>query len=111
MPKKRIKHKNNFKRIKKFKFSGNKYNIIWKKPPKSWGLCFEPDKKGSKMYIDPYQTELDLLITVIDETIHANNFSIDNDYVADMSDSIGNFLFNMGWRLNNEKDKSKTKTK
>lgn len=95
------KFRHNFKKVKKFNFSDHKYKIFWRKPPISdaHGLCTPPEESNPRLYINPNQNELNFLITTLDEIIHSNNFTICNDYVEKMSNSIGKFLWKMGWRL------------
>lgn len=97
------------KAIKEHTFAGNKYKIAWEKPT-DWkddqgrpveltGLCDPPDEPGKTIMIDPDVDELVFLKTIVDEGIHACDFSIDNDYVDRMSETIGEFLWRVGFRL------------
>lgn len=108
-------------KVKKALFKGKKYNIEWKTIPdetvivgkkkikvKIYGLCDSPkeSEEERKITISPQQSEKDLLITCIDEGIHACNFSIRNDVVNRMSTSIGEFLWKIGFRIKKTKKKS-----
>ncbi len=91
--------------VKYHDFCGKRYKVIWKKPTKSlaggdaWGLCDDPDAPEKAIHISPSLNELDFLTTCIDEAIHGCNFSLDNDHVGDMSTSIGEFLWRIGFRV------------
>lgn len=102
-------------KIKSHTFSGNKYKIAWKQPPKSkdpggkysrpLGLCDPPTEPDKTITIDPTQDEKEFLKTIIDEGIHANIWAIDNDIVDGASESIGEFLWRIGFRLVQNPDK------
>jgi len=96
-----------FKNIKKHVFAGNNYNIEWKKPAKETkakGLCESPDTFDKTITINPYLEEKELLKTALDESIHGCLFALDNDFVDDMSESIGEFLWRMGFRIDIKKE-------
>lgn len=97
--------KRKFNNIKNHNFAGNRYKIVWHKPDRNrnfTGLCDAPESHGRTMTIDPNIGELELLKTAIDESIHACIWPLDNDFVDKMSDSIGDLLWKMGFRLNEE---------
>lgn len=101
------KNNNNFKKIKRWDFAGNKYKVFWRKPTvkETDGYCFPPEPNGvSKVYINPNLKERDFLITILDEAISACAFNICNEHVEFMSQSIGEFLYEMGWRLPKDKE-------
>ncbi len=111
--KKKIKNKKlNFNLVNKRNYYMDciegKFKIVFKRPNKKHeadGLCLHPkgfrDKIG-KVYIDPYLKEQRFLKVSIDELIHANCWPLDNDVVDIMSDTIGNFLWELGFRLKDE---------
>lgn len=107
--KKKTCKKQTLEAIKRHSFCGKRYNITWEKPPK-WpdgkgnkfqptGLCDSPDSLDPTIVIDPQLTEEELLKTAIDEAIHACIWPLDNDFVDEMSESIGSLLWRMGFRL------------
>ena len=95
-------------KVKAHDFSGNRYKIVWKKPSKelaggdAWGLCEDNKAPEKTIHIDPNLNEFDFLTTCLDEAIHGCNFALDNEYVAEMSSSIANFLWRTGFRLTEE---------
>ena len=92
-------------KVKAHDFIGHRYKIVWQKPPKSlangdaWGLCEDNSAPEKTIHISPNLKEYDFLTTCLDESIHACNFSLDNDHVGEMSDSIAYFLWRIGFRL------------
>ena len=93
------------KKVKTHNFSSNRYKIVWRKPTKqmaggdAWGLCDDNAAPEKTIHISPSLNEYDFLTVCLDEAIHACNFSLDNDHVGEMSTSIGNFLWRLGFRL------------
>ncbi len=92
----------NFKKVKSHVFNQGKYKIIWKKRPKCQGMCLPPDVKPKRLYIDPNLDDKEFLICAIDESIHSNLWALDDFIVDIMSDTIGDFLFRLGYRRINE---------
>ena len=88
---------------------------MWKKPTKelaggdAWGLCDDPTSPEKTIHISPHLEEYDFLTTCLDEAIHGCNFSLDNDHVAEIADSIGLFLWKIGFRLERDKNGRTTK--
>ena len=102
------KRTNKLKTIKHHNFAGNKYRVVWEKPVDEHGehggvelngLCEEPSAYGRKITIDPNLEQKELLKTAIDESIHASLWALDNEFVDKMSESIGEFLWRMGYRI------------
>ena len=97
-------------------FCGRRYKIVWKKPTRelaggdAWGLCDDPTAPEKTIHISPHLDEYDFLTTCLDEAIHGCNFSLDNDHVAEIADSIGLFLWKIGFRLNNDNERNTRKT-
>jgi len=95
-------------KVRAHDFSGHRYKIFWKRPPKSlaggdaWGLCEDNTAPEKTIHIDPNLIEYDFLTTCLDEAIHGCNFTLDNDYVAEMSSSIAYFLWRIGFRIQKE---------
>lgn len=92
-------------RVKVHDFISRRYRTVWKKPSKAlaggeaWGLCEDNDAPEKTIHIDPNLGEYDFLTTCLDESIHACNFSLDNDHVGEMADSMAYFLWRIGFRL------------
>ena len=64
----------------------------------SWGECDPPNKKNKKVKIRNNLSDKNTLTTAIDEAIHACIFDLDNEVVAEMSQSMSNFLWKLGYR-------------
>lgn len=96
------------RRVKSHDFSSHRYKILWKKPSKilaggdAWGLCEDHTAPEKTIHISPNLKEYDFLTTCLDESIHACNFSLDNDHVGEMADSMANFLWRIGFRLEDD---------
>tara|TARA_Y100001951_G_C11270627_1_gene258520 strand:+ start:474 stop:842 length:369 start_codon:yes stop_codon:yes gene_type:complete len=92
-------------KVKAQDFIGHRYKIVWKKPSKAlaggeaWGLCEDNSAPEKTIHIDPNLPEYDFLTTCLDESIHACNFSLDNDHVGEMADSMAYFLWRIGFRI------------
>jgi hypothetical protein len=96
------------KRPKSHIFRGSRYKIVWHKPkpgkldPKNherWGTCSAPRAKGKRIVIWPKLKDHNLLITLLDESIHACAWDLDNDSVGEISSDIGRFLWRNGLRF------------
>lgn len=96
------------KRPKAHTFRGNRYKICWHKPkrgksdPKNlerWGTCSHPRVKGKRLVIWPKLKGLDLLQTLLDESLHACEWDLDNEAVEEISITIGVFLWRNGLRF------------
>lgn len=85
-------------------FRGKKFNIRWKPPRDSnrVGECDDPKYARPFMLIHPQVTGQEKLYALLDESIHACNFDIDNDVVDIISTDIGKFLWKCGLRFRNE---------
>lgn len=103
------------------KFRNTVYHIAWKSIPmgkgspkgeKWFGACQSPtDAKGNprkkpRIVIDPKQNDLDLLQTIIDESIHACMFDLDNFAVEEMSLAIATMLSRCGYSLPTSSEKT-----
>lgn len=62
------------------------------------GLCEEPHAPDKTITIDSSIGDKELLKTAIDESIHACCWPLDNDYVDQMSEAMGELLWRMGYR-------------
>lgn len=99
-----------FRDIKRHTFCGKSYKLSWVNPgeflneegkmAKADGLCQDPKAPDKTITIDPDIHEKDLLATALDEGIHACLWELNNDFVDDMSNSLSEFLWRMGFRLN-----------
>lgn len=85
----------------KHKFNGVRYKIKWRKPPKKgWiGSCKAPWTKKPEIRISPRLKGKKKLRVLIDESIHASYWLLDNDLVRGMSSSISGFLWKCGVRF------------
>lgn len=103
-----MKDQKTFKKIKSHTFRNKKYKIIWKKPPKSFfnadadGACDDREASGKEIWINPNVDEKEFLKICIDESFHACLFEVDNEIVDEISESMGNFLWRVGFRLINK---------
>ncbi len=92
---------------KTFKFTNTKgieYEIIFRKPHKSYGeivdgICIDPSEDDPKIYISPYLTKKTELNTCIHEICHAFFWDKSETDVARFADVCSNFLYQNGWRL------------
>jgi hypothetical protein len=91
----------NFRRVK--------YQIKWRRPkgqPKTCGgTCDPPNARIPTIEIDPKLSEFNTLRVMIDESIHACLWDIDNDSVDEASTSIAYWLWKCGVRFTERKDK------
>jgi len=95
-------------KIKSHVFRGRRYTLAWRPVTKAEkkqmkvdaiGSCDgPPSAKGKSITIDPSLSELELLRAVIDESIHACMWDLDNVAVDEMSSSISRFLWRLGFR-------------
>jgi len=91
----------NLRKVKRHRFCHGNYKIVWKKPHNCEGLCSDPTDRI--IHINPKLDDKELLRVCLDEAIHANAWNLDNDYVAEMSDSMAEFLYKIGFRLEKRK--------
>lgn len=63
------------------------------------GDCDSPNTPNKMIRIRKNVGEKRFLTASLDEGIHACLFDLDNDVVDDVSNSIGNFLWKLGFRL------------
>lgn len=100
--------KRNSMRPKAHTFRGNRYKIVWHKPKRGkldpmnrerWGTCSRPTAKGKRIMVWPRLKDLNLLTTLLDESIHACAWDLDNDSVDEISGDIARFLWRNGLRF------------
>ena len=88
-------------------FRGVKYRVRWRKPkgyPSSTGgTCDHPGKKNAEIEIHPSERGKNKLRILIDESIHACVWDLDNESVGEISVSISEFLWRCGLRFCDEK--------
>lgn len=78
-------------------FRGRRYQIRWKKlPGEVAGFCHGPNVQGKQIVLDPRVRGKDELRVLIDESLHATCWDLDNESVAEISRDIASLL----WRLN-----------
>lgn len=97
----------NINKVKSHAFPHGTYRIHWKKPYKCNGLCTNP--KDRQIWINPNVDDKELIKIIIDEGIHAGLWALDNDYVDEMSESIGEFLYKIGFRVEKKTNKKNKK--
>lgn len=85
-------------------FRGLDYKILWRKPRNQpstcGGTCNGPSKRTIEIHPDLKGKEK--LRILIDESIHACLWDIDNDSVGETSSSISEFLWECGVRVIDE---------
>jgi hypothetical protein len=94
------------KNIRSHVFRGKRYRIefvaiekgIKKLSPRALGTCSDPYTKDKTITIEPDISDRDLLKVAIDEGIHACVWDFDNTAVDQMSQSISDFLWRLGFR-------------
>lgn len=89
------------RKIKSHIFNGGRYKITVRALRGDYGYCSNPKIKNKIIKISPHQDDRQLLATLIDESIHACFFDLDNYAVDEASDAIANFLWRVGYRLKN----------
>lgn len=96
------------KRPKSHTFRGKRYKVVWHKPPSGkgdppnherWGTCSNPKSKGKRIVVWPKLKGLCLLTTLLDESIHACAWDLDNGSVDEISSDIARFLWRNGLRF------------
>ena len=85
-------------------FRGKQYCIRWRAPKdkNNVGECEDPRYKNPRMMIHPDLTGIEKLMTLVDESIHAVAYDLDNDVVLEMSSDISKFLWECGLRFKDE---------
>ena len=90
----------------KHSFRGIEYRIAWRAPKGQakhvCGTCDSPGAKHPTIEIHPGIKGGIKLNVLIDEAIHAVAFDLDNESVAEMSESIALFLWKCGLRFMEE---------
>ena len=90
-------------RPSKYVFRGCTYQIKWRKPRRQaktcGGTCQQPWTKNCTIEIHPALRNRNLLRVLIDESIHACHWDLDNDCVAQTSHAIAGFLWECGVRF------------
>jgi hypothetical protein len=83
-------------RNKRYRFALKKH-LIEKKEAR--GLTDAPDTKGKAVFIDPDQSQKDMLATLIDEFLHCAIWELRNDVVDQISDDLAHALWRCGLRF------------
>lgn len=95
-------------RPKSHTFRGARYRIVWHKPRSAkcdppnherWGTCSGPKAKGKRIVVWPRLKGLSLLATLLDESLHACVWDLDNSSVDEISSDIARFLWRSGLRF------------
>ena len=83
-------------------FRGLNYRILWRHPKgygsNVYGSCQHPGVKRPTIEIDPRAKGFSKLNVILDESIHAVLWDLDNDSVAEMSHAIASLLWKCGYR-------------
>lgn len=91
-----------YNRPRTHKFKGEEFKILWKKcfikGVECDGTCSVAPKTRT-ITINPNLSERRLLKVLIDESIHACCWDLDNDSVGQYSDAITSLLWKVGYRL------------
>lgn len=99
------------KKIKEdFKYkntNGIEYKIYWESiPPKEecYGYATPPTRKNQRVVLDKRMTEREKLEFVPHEIMHSYFFDIDEDAIKKCANTIGKYLYKIGFRLKKSKD-------
>jgi hypothetical protein len=86
-------------RIKSHRFRLGRYRLVWRNPNNhADGTCDPPDAKGKKIFIRRTLPPRRLLEVLVDESIHASCWDLDNEVVVEMAERISAFLWRCGYR-------------
>ena len=95
-----------------FKFKNSQeveYSVFLKKPRECEGICYNPNEKEPKIYINP-RGKKGLLNTCIHEFTHAFFWDKTEVNVTQFANAVSKFLYQQGWRQNEElKPKKRTR--
>ena len=89
--------------IKQAIFRGKKYKIKWTKED-GLGACDHPSTNGKSISLNPDLKGKEFLRVACDEGIHACCWDLGNEEVGEMSESISNFLWDLGVRVIEEEE-------
>jgi len=62
------------------------------------GDCDAPDTPKKKLRVNKNLGDKKFMIVSLDESVHACQFDLDNEVVGEIANSIGNFLWKLGFR-------------
>jgi hypothetical protein len=89
-------------------FRGVPYKIFWRHPrgfrKKVGGACSCPRKPFPQIEVSPNLRGESKLRVIIDESIHACLWELDNDIVGEISTNIAHLLWECGLRFEEEED-------
>ena len=85
------------KPIRSHSFLGRIYRIRFhhRIPPDALGMCEHPSSKNKTIHIRPNLDVKQLVETVVDESLHACFWSLDNEEVDEAATDIVRLLFRM----------------
>lgn len=88
-------------------FMGRRYRILRRDPKdkRLSGTCDSPDSKNRAIELSPKLFGEDRIRIIIDETLHATFWDLDNDSVGRASIDIARFLWREGLRFDDEKER------
>lgn len=88
--------------MKTAKFRGKRYKVVFKHLGDKCGWCDSPDTPGRRIEIDSRLDGKELLYTLTHEAVHACIWDLDEEAVEEIAQDISNFLWNLGYRKNEE---------
>ncbi len=87
-------------------FRGVKYRVLFRQPKgytaKIGGACSSPASPNPTIEVSPKARGANKLRILVDESIHAVLWDLDNDSVGQCSDAIAEFLWKCGLRFMEE---------
>lgn len=87
------------RKIANHRFRLGRYRLKWVNPGNgNDGLCDAPTTRGKTINVNPGLTGKRLLEVLLDESLHAGCWELDNDAVAEMADTMADFLWRCGYR-------------
>lgn len=90
-----------FRKLKSHSFNGKKFKFKWRKPPKAHGLCDCPDNppKLRKIYVNPDSTGEEFLELLLHESLHAEQWYLEEDTVKRIARNLSDLLTKAGYRM------------
>jgi hypothetical protein len=91
--------------VKKIHFktpSGSNYSVFWRKPDKRYGgvpgICFHPEDKDPRIYIEPRLLDRRRLAVLIEEITHAFFFEKNEKDARKFAATLTKLIYFDGWR-------------
>jgi Zn-dependent peptidase ImmA (M78 family) len=89
-----------------------RYELLLKKPHKSYkaeGICYDPSEKAPKIFVNPDQTNKQVLNTIIHEIAHAFFWEASEKAVTKFANTVARCLSREGWRREARNDPPQNK--